>query len=49
MLIRAEPQVRAAVEVFQPLPEVNMNLIRGLKRAFDPEGVLNPGRMYAGV
>ncbi|MDZ4790225.1 MAG: FAD-binding protein [Hyphomicrobiales bacterium] len=49
MLIRAEPHVRAAVEVFQPLPEANMNLIRRLKHAFDPMGILNPGRMYAGV
>jgi glycolate oxidase FAD binding subunit len=49
LLIRAEPQVRSAVEVFQPLPEANMALIRGLKRAFDPDGILNPGRMYPGI
>jgi glycolate oxidase FAD binding subunit len=49
MLIRAAPQVRAAVEVFQPLPEASMKLVRGLKAAFDPYGVLNPGRMYAGI
>ncbi|MDX2263951.1 MAG: FAD-binding protein [Hyphomicrobiales bacterium] len=49
MLVRAEPHVRASVEVFHPPPEANMRLIRGLKKAFDPHGVLNPGRMYAGV
>jgi glycolate oxidase FAD binding subunit len=48
-LIRAEPQVRAAVDVFQPL-EVGLDrLSRRLKVAFDPAGILNPGRMYAGM
>jgi glycolate oxidase FAD binding subunit len=45
-LIRAEPAVRAAVEVFQPL-EPGVDLIsRKLKAVFDPAGILNPGRMY---
>jgi len=35
--------------VFQPLPEMNMNLIRRLKEAFDPHRILNPGRMYPGI
>jgi FAD/FMN-containing dehydrogenase len=26
-----------------------MRVTRGLKDAFDPKGILNPGRMYAGV
>jgi len=26
-----------------------MALTRRLKRAFDPAGVFNPGRMYAGI
>jgi FAD/FMN-containing dehydrogenase len=26
-----------------------MDLTRKLKAAFDPAGILNPGRMYAGV
>jgi glycolate oxidase FAD binding subunit len=48
-LIRADPNVRAAVEVFQPL-EVGLDrLSRRLKTAFDPAGILNPGRMYAGM
>ncbi len=47
-LIRAEPQVRAAVEVFQPLEAGLERLSRKLKASFDPAGILNPGRMYAG-
>jgi glycolate oxidase FAD binding subunit len=46
-LIRAEPQVRSAVEVFQPLEAGLQKLSRKLKAAFDPAGILNPGRMYA--
>jgi glycolate oxidase FAD binding subunit len=46
-LIRAEPQVRAAVEVFQPLEAGLERLSRKLKASFDPAGILNPGRMYA--
>lgn len=48
-LIRAEPSVRAAVEVFQPLAPGVERLTRGLKQVFDPVGILNPGRMYAGA
>jgi len=49
MLVRASQATRAAVDVFQPLPEANMRLIRGLKEAFDPHRLMNPGRMYAVV
>ena len=48
-LIRAEPHVRAAVEVFQPLEPGLDRLSRRLKAAFDPAGILNPGRMYPGI
>ncbi len=48
-LIRAAPAVRAAVEVFQPPSPAVMDLTRRIKSAFDPAGILNPGRMYAGV
>lgn len=48
-LIRAESHVRAAVEVFQPLEAGLDKLSRRLKAAFDPAGILNPGRMYPGV
>ena len=32
---------------FAPLPPVLARLHRDLKRAFDPAGILNPGRLYA--
>ena len=49
MLMRAPRAVRAAVEVFHPLPFTKMKIVQALKDAFDPAGILNPGRMYAGV
>lgn len=49
MLLRAPRNVRAEIEVFHPLPLARMRLVQGVKRAFDPSGILNPGRMYAGV
>lgn len=48
-LIRADEQVRQTVEVFQPLGPAVDRLTRGLKQAFDPLRLLNPGRMYATV
>jgi glycolate oxidase FAD binding subunit len=32
--------------VFQPLPEPLLALHRRLKANFDPQGILNRGRMY---
>jgi glycolate oxidase FAD binding subunit len=46
-LIRADHAVRQMVEVFQPLAPAVERLTRGLKDAFDPWRLLNPGRMYA--
>jgi glycolate oxidase FAD binding subunit len=40
---------RADEEVFAPLPQPLFELHRRLKAAFDPERILNPGRMYAGL
>jgi glycolate oxidase FAD binding subunit len=48
-LVRAEPEVRATVEVFQPMTAVVARLSAGLKDAFDPARILNPGRMYAAL
>ena len=48
-LLRAPPEVRAAVDVFEPQAEAVMRVTAGIKAALDPAGVLNPGRMYAGV
>jgi glycolate oxidase FAD binding subunit len=47
---RAPPSPQdAALEVFAPLPDAVMALHRSLKRVFDPAGICNPGRMYAGL
>jgi glycolate oxidase FAD binding subunit len=48
-LIRAPAAVRAAVPVFEPQDAGNAALTRRIKESFDPQGVLNPGRMWAGV
>jgi glycolate oxidase FAD binding subunit len=38
-----------AVGVFAPLKPPLARLHRGLKQAFDPDGVFNPGRLYPGL
>lgn len=48
-LVRAPDAVRAATDVFQPLADPLMALSRRVKESFDPKGILNPGRMYAGL
>ena len=48
-LVRADAPMRAARAVFQPQTTGLAALSARIKRAFDPAGVLNPGRMYAGV
>jgi glycolate oxidase FAD binding subunit len=48
-LIRAPAAVRAAVDVFQPEEPGVRTLSRRIKESFDPRGVLNPGRIWAGV
>ncbi len=48
-LIRAPAAVRAAVDVFEPQPAAVAALTKRVKESFDPKGVLNPGRMWAGV
>jgi glycolate oxidase FAD binding subunit len=35
--------------VFSPVSEALMRIHRELKRAFDPAGIFNPGRLYAGL
>ena len=35
--------------VFHPLDSVRERLHRGLKKTFDPHGILNPGRQYASI
>jgi glycolate oxidase FAD binding subunit len=48
-LVRAPDALRAAVEVFQPLAGPLMRLTAGIKTSFDPAGIFEPGRMYAGI
>ena len=48
-LVRAPEALRAAVDVFPPQPPALMALTRRVKAAFDPDGVFNRGRMYAGI
>ncbi|MEQ9813071.1 MAG: FAD-binding protein [Azospirillaceae bacterium] len=48
-LIRAPEPVRSTVPVFQPQPPALAALTRRVKQGFDPQSVLNRGRMWAGV
>jgi len=48
-LIRAPAAVRASVAVFTPEPAALAALTKRVRESFDPQGVLNAGRMWAGV
>jgi glycolate oxidase FAD binding subunit len=48
-LVRAPAAVRATVDVFEPEEAALAALSRRVKESFDPKGILNPGRMWAGV
>ncbi len=48
-LIRAPVSVRASLDVFAPEAPGIAALNKRVKKSFDPKGVLNPGRMWAGV
>ena len=48
-LIRAPAAVRAAVDVFEPEAAALAALTRRVRESFDPRGVLNAGRMWAGL
>jgi len=48
-LMRAPDALRAAVEVFEPPSALALKVSRSLKQSFDPDGVINFGRMYEGV
>jgi glycolate dehydrogenase FAD-binding subunit len=47
--IRAPSALRASTDVFQPPDAGLAALSKRVKESFDPKGVLNPGRMWAGV
>jgi glycolate oxidase FAD binding subunit len=48
-LIRAPAAIRAAIDVFTPDGPGIAALSQRIKDGFDPKGVLNPGRMWAGI
>ena len=48
-LVRAPEELRVAVPVFEPQSNGLARLSARVKEGFDPFGILNPGRMYAGV
>lgn len=48
-LLRAPEALRASLDVIPPEPPALARITRRVKVAFDPKGILNPGRMYAGV
>jgi len=49
MLFRAPESLRASVAVIPPEVPALARITGAVKAAFDPKGILNPGRMYAGV
>lgn len=48
-LLRGPDTMRAAVHVIPPEPEPLAEITRRVKAAMDPHGILNPGRMTAGL
>jgi glycolate oxidase FAD binding subunit len=48
-LLRARDPLRAAVAVVPPEPAPLAAITRRVKAALDPHGILNPGRLYAGL
>ena len=49
LLVRQQASAPEPVDIFQPLDEVTQALVSRLKDAFDPQRVLNPGRMYRNI
>jgi glycolate oxidase FAD binding subunit len=49
MLMRAPDALRAAVHVVPPEPAALARITQKVKAAFDPRGILNHGRLYAGL
>jgi glycolate oxidase FAD binding subunit len=48
MLFRADEETRRREDVFSPQPAPLAALSERVKRAFDPKGLFNPGRMVKG-
>jgi len=49
ILMRAPGAFRIKTPVFHPLSDGKAALVARIKESFDPEGILNPGRMYWGI
>jgi glycolate oxidase FAD binding subunit len=49
MLMQGPDTLRVAVDVVPPEPEPLARITRRVKAALDPHGILNPGRLYAGL
>ena len=49
MLVAAPAEIRARQPVFQPRPAAQMAIEEKVRRSFDPDGLLNPGRMAPAV
>ena len=49
LLFKAPEDIRKRLDVFDPLAPGNRMLSEGVKRAFDPKAVLNPGRQFEGI
>ena len=48
-LLRAPEALRVSLDVIPPEPAALAQITRRVKAAFDPKGILNPGRMYGGL
>ena len=46
---RFQREARAAASVFQPLDPAKAMITERIKDSFDPQRILNPGRMYGGL
>jgi glycolate oxidase FAD binding subunit len=49
VVARGPRELRARVDAWGPLDDGGLEVMRGLKRRFDPTGVLNPGRFVGGI
>ncbi len=49
MVLRAPEPLRAAINVIPPEAPALAAITRRVKAAMDPRGILNPGRLYAGL
>jgi glycolate oxidase FAD binding subunit len=46
---RAPASMKAQLDVWGPIPAASLAIMERLKREFDPDGLLNPGRFVGGL